>query len=82
MKTIYGTLGDLKKFIKDRGSPQYAVLLRSAKTELPMAAWVYNGYSSGAIYTRRSLKSLKFEPSHNYANNQLAFNILKNSVLK
>lgn len=53
MKTIYGTVKDLSDYVKSCGLPKYSILLRSIKTDLPLAAWVYDGYSGGAIITRR-----------------------------
>lgn len=82
MKTIYGTLKDLKQYIKDCNYPKYSVLLKSIKTDLPLAAYVYDGYSGGSIHTRRSIRTSKVEPGHNYANNQEAYKLLKVSVFK
>jgi hypothetical protein len=80
MKTIYGSVNDLKEFIRKKENPIYPVLLRSSKTDLPLAAWVYNGRKGGCIYTRRSFKK-QIPPSHSYAGNDSAYIALKLSIL-
>lgn len=83
MKTIYGNLKDLKQYLKSNEKiSKCPILLRSIKTELPLAAYVPNGCSGGWIYTRRTIKKTKHQPSHNFNNSIEAYKILFSSVFK
>ncbi|CAB5221289.1 hypothetical protein UFOVP244_127 [uncultured Caudovirales phage] len=79
MLTIYGTINDLVKFVKQRNYPKCGVLLRSAKTELPLAAYAYDGWFGGVVISRRAAR-LGAKPSHAYNDSDKAYRILKKSV--
>lgn len=83
MKTIYGTMKDLKEFIKEHEYPKYSVLLRSEKTDLPLGAYVYDGGAGGYIFSRREIrKRYHLPPSHRYACSCAAYDILVGSLRK
>jgi hypothetical protein len=79
MKTIEGTLSELREFVRDR-LPKEPVLLVSGKTQLPLGAYVPDGRSGGAIFSRRSILK-DWPPTHNYGGSLAAYELLKRSVL-
>lgn len=78
MKTVYGTMADLKTEIKNQGNRTLPTLLRSFKTDLPLGAYAPNGRGGGFFYARRSVER-SLPPSHCYAGSDKAYNILLSS---
>lgn len=75
MKTVYGTMADLRREIKDQGNRTMPTLLRSSKTDLPLGAYAPNGRGGGWFYSRRSVDRA-LAPSHSYAGSDRAYEIL------
>ena len=89
MRTIYGTIKDLKRYVKqsyDYNERRWeytseSVLLRSYKTDLPLGAWTPDRSTGGQFYSRRNILD-RYSPSHQYGGSMDAYNILLFSVQK
>jgi hypothetical protein len=80
MRTIYGTMTDLKAYIKANNFPKESVLVLSLKTQKPLGAYAPDGRSSGEVYSRKSIRTQR-PPTHYYGDSMAAYNVLKNNVL-